>query len=453
MKSKRAEKMFLVVLFGVFLILLPCVSHTAIPQKINYQGSLTNAAGVPVNGTVQMVFLIYNVDTGGVALWSETQNVTVTHGVYNVNLGDITSLNLPFDIQYYLGIKVGTDPEMAPRNPLASMPYAFTATHASTASALVTDPANCPAGYVAAGINAAGDAEGCLDVASQTELDAHATLTNAHYATSSNTASRIVMRDASSNFSAGTITAALAGNASTATALASNPANCSAGYVAAGINAAGDAEGCLDVASQTELDAHATLTNAHYATSSNTASRIVMRDASGNFSAGTITASGLNVTNALTASTITFSPAKTSYYSVDGSNFLPADDTIGYGYGGQWEHYIKSGSTGPLRAPVLVPHGSRITGWSCTVFDNSSTYDVLVYIAVRNLSGGNTLVFNGYHGSSGSSSSPLVINVSSSQSVNNQNNTYFLSFATTGSCGIDCRIYGCSVEYEVTSVE
>jgi len=64
--------------------------------------------------------------------------------------------------------------------------------------------------------------------------------------TSSNTASAVVQRDGSGNFSAGTITAALSGNASTATSLSANGANCSAGQAALGVSASGAAEGCYD---------------------------------------------------------------------------------------------------------------------------------------------------------------------------------------------------------------
>lgn len=65
-----------------------------------------------------------------------------------------------------------------------------------------------------------------------------ATATSA--ATASNTAGAIVKRDGSGNFSAGTVTAALSGNATTATALASNPTDCSAGQYANAIAANGN---------------------------------------------------------------------------------------------------------------------------------------------------------------------------------------------------------------------
>ncbi|GAB4033229.1 MAG: hypothetical protein Fur0012_12650 [Elusimicrobiota bacterium] len=146
------------------------------------------------------------------------------------------------------------------------------------------------------------------------DISAHNAATSAHSATSANTANRIVMRDASGNFSAGTITANLSGNvtgnltgnADTATALAANGSNCSSGQSPLGVSATGAVESCFDVATQSELDTHAASTSAHGATSANTANRIVMRDASGNFSAGTITASlNGNATSATSATSAT----------------------------------------------------------------------------------------------------------------------------------------------------
>ena len=59
-------------------------------------------------------------------------------------------------------------------------------------------------------------------------------------ATSSNTLSAIVARDASGNFTAGTVTAALSGNSSTATDLAANPTDCASNTFATTIAASGD---------------------------------------------------------------------------------------------------------------------------------------------------------------------------------------------------------------------
>jgi len=69
--------------------------------------------------------------------------------------------------------------------------------------------------------------------------DADVDLTDVSTATSSNTNSAIVKRDGSGNFSATTITAALSGNASTATALAANPSDCGSNTFAQSIVASG----------------------------------------------------------------------------------------------------------------------------------------------------------------------------------------------------------------------
>jgi len=134
MKGLKRDRMGMqVCVFGFFfyLMLLSGSANGAIPHQINYQGYLTNAAGVPVNGAVQMVFRIYDAESGGTELWNEAHNVTVNHGVYNVVLGASSLLpnpiTLSFNQPYYLGIKVGADSEMTPRIPLTSVGYAYRA--------------------------------------------------------------------------------------------------------------------------------------------------------------------------------------------------------------------------------------------------------------------------------------------------------------------------------------
>ncbi len=73
-----------------------------------------------------MTFKIYDVVTGGSELWVSANNSVTTDsdGVYNFILADV---NLPFDVEYYLGVKVANDAEMTPRINLTSSPYAFRA--------------------------------------------------------------------------------------------------------------------------------------------------------------------------------------------------------------------------------------------------------------------------------------------------------------------------------------
>jgi hypothetical protein len=99
-----------------------------VPQVINYQGQLTDGSGNPANGTFTMVFAIFDAASDGSALYSETQNVIVGNGVFNVLIGSVTPI--PPDIfdsgtGRYLEVTVnGT--VLTPRRQFGSVPYAFT---------------------------------------------------------------------------------------------------------------------------------------------------------------------------------------------------------------------------------------------------------------------------------------------------------------------------------------
>lgn len=114
----------------------------AVPHQINYQGYLTAAGGTPVNATVSMVLNLYNAGTGGAALYTEMQTVTVTNGVFNVAIGAVTPLPLPFDVPYWLGVTVGADAEMTPRLPIAASAYAIRAASTESLAAGATIPAS-----------------------------------------------------------------------------------------------------------------------------------------------------------------------------------------------------------------------------------------------------------------------------------------------------------------------
>ena len=76
------------------------VSWAQIPQTISYQGVLTDELGILIaDGNHELTFMIYDIDEGGPALWSETHlSVAVVDGVFNVILGSVVPLNIPFDI-------------------------------------------------------------------------------------------------------------------------------------------------------------------------------------------------------------------------------------------------------------------------------------------------------------------------------------------------------------------
>jgi hypothetical protein len=117
------------------LAAVPVVSAGTVPETMSYQGRLTDAAGVPVSGTVEIAFSLYTVaeetEPPTAALWAETHSVTVDRGLFTVVLGASTidphPLTLPFDRPYYLGIRVGSDPALTPRQALTGVPYALRA--------------------------------------------------------------------------------------------------------------------------------------------------------------------------------------------------------------------------------------------------------------------------------------------------------------------------------------
>jgi hypothetical protein len=59
----------------------------AVPTTMNYQGLLEEGGG-PASGTKSMTFGLYENESGGSALWSETQSVDVGEdGLFSVKLG------------------------------------------------------------------------------------------------------------------------------------------------------------------------------------------------------------------------------------------------------------------------------------------------------------------------------------------------------------------------------
>ncbi len=109
-------------------LLVACMA-TAVPKLISYQGQLNDQNGVPVNGTVSFVFSIYDVPVGGTALWTEAQSISLSNGIFNVQLGVVTSLPTAVFAadSRYLGVQAGADAEMTPRQRLTTTAYSYRA--------------------------------------------------------------------------------------------------------------------------------------------------------------------------------------------------------------------------------------------------------------------------------------------------------------------------------------
>jgi len=237
-------------------------------------------------------------------------------------------------------------------------------------------------------------------------------------ATDANTASKVVARDASGNFSAGTITATLSGaatSATTATNLAGGAANRIAYQTGAGATAfavapsasnqvlnwngsaftwsAGTISG-IPLGSNlntltfgtfltgTSYNGSAAVTIATNATSANTVSTLVARDASGNFSAGTITAA-LNG-NASTATSATSATSATTATNLAGGSV----GTIPYQSAANTTVQLAAGTSGQL----LQSNGAAAPSWVAAPVVNNGT--LTMNVSGTGLSGSQTFTAN-----------------------------------------------------------
>ena len=132
----KSLKIFLFLGAGI-LLFLGVQAWADVPRLINFQGILTDASGNPkADDTVNVQFKIYDAAVGGNVKWTETRSViTDADGLFNILLGSVTPMSdtVFYDTLSWLGIKVGADPEMSPRQQIASVGYAYKSLEADTA--------------------------------------------------------------------------------------------------------------------------------------------------------------------------------------------------------------------------------------------------------------------------------------------------------------------------------
>ncbi len=112
------------------MALLSTTALADVPGLINYQGTLIDSNGVALDTTVSMIFSIYADSIGEAYVWTETQPaVAVGSGLFNVLLGSVNSIpdTVFKDPERWLGIQIGGDPEMTPRQRIGGIGYAFKA--------------------------------------------------------------------------------------------------------------------------------------------------------------------------------------------------------------------------------------------------------------------------------------------------------------------------------------
>ncbi|KPA17591.1 conserved hypothetical protein, secreted [Candidatus Magnetomorum sp. HK-1] len=97
--------------FSFLFTLMTVSAYADIPQTVNFQGFLTDENNQAVeDGNYTMTFSLWTgTDENSSQLWSETQTVSVSRGIYSVLLGSSTAFpnTLTFADESYLGVQVG----------------------------------------------------------------------------------------------------------------------------------------------------------------------------------------------------------------------------------------------------------------------------------------------------------------------------------------------------------
>jgi hypothetical protein len=125
------KRLLAVIAFVAIIMASPISLQAVAPSLVNYSGVLTDAGGLPQVGTFNVQFRVYDVEISeATPLWVEIQSVTTdADGRFSVLLGSVTPLTSAVfaGTDRWLGVRVGTDPEMMPRTRIGSVPYALRA--------------------------------------------------------------------------------------------------------------------------------------------------------------------------------------------------------------------------------------------------------------------------------------------------------------------------------------
>lgn len=123
------------------LLLATTTAFAQIPQTMSYQGVLHDNGGAPYQGAHTLVFSLFDAQTGGNLVWSETHsNEPIVDGVFSVILGApkkgvAVPLGVTFDKAHWLEISINGS-VLPTRVALTAVPYALNASHVSADAAV-----------------------------------------------------------------------------------------------------------------------------------------------------------------------------------------------------------------------------------------------------------------------------------------------------------------------------
>lgn len=107
------------------LLALTLVASPLTAQTINFQSYLMQDGEPMEDGDYSVTFRFYDQAEDGMPLWTEMQDLNVSGGLLNTELGSVEPFDtLKFDMQYWVSMEVDTLGEMG-RLKLSYSPYAF----------------------------------------------------------------------------------------------------------------------------------------------------------------------------------------------------------------------------------------------------------------------------------------------------------------------------------------
>ena len=117
------------------ILALSMSAYAATPTTTLIDGVLLSAGGSPAaDGSYDVVFSVYEASSGGAAAWTETGKITTVGGRFTHALGSVEPIDADKLVgltKQYLGIKVGSDPEL-PRQMLHATVFTLVAAKALT---------------------------------------------------------------------------------------------------------------------------------------------------------------------------------------------------------------------------------------------------------------------------------------------------------------------------------
>jgi hypothetical protein len=123
-------------LLAIVLLNICNTSFASVPRTISYQGIITESTGKPPSdGTKTFIFALFADSSSSDTIWSETKELITKQGLFSTNLGDKFPLNIPFDQQYWLSVRVDKS-ILIERARLSTVPYALRSDTADVAKKL-----------------------------------------------------------------------------------------------------------------------------------------------------------------------------------------------------------------------------------------------------------------------------------------------------------------------------